>query len=79
MSMHDPIYVMLYSGVFEEDTTNAALKDVLIYFYAGSAGIRIRNLRNKEEWEYATPSDVPKEFLAYLVLMDVTYTFRGGG
>lgn len=67
---------MNYSGEIYEQLSNDLLTFLVIYWSPNIvAGVRVRDFKENTQWVYAKESDVPKEFLAYCLLMDCPCVF----
>lgn len=71
-----PVIGMNYSGEIQEELTSDLLNFMVIYWSPDVvAGVRIRNFNHGSTWTYAKESDLPKEFLAYCLLVDCPCIF----
>lgn len=68
---------MNYSGEISEQLPGDSLNLLVIYWSPDVvAGVRIRDFSINAIWVYAKKSDVPKEFLAYCLLVDCPCVFN---
>lgn len=68
---------MNYSGEICEQLPGDLLNLLVIYWSPDVvAGVRIRDFSIDAIWVYAKKSDVPKEFLAYCLLVDCPCVFN---